>query len=126
MAYAYRDRLTHNKRRMAEVNDLVVTYTLASGTVLSNVHISPIFKRGALVQLMSSSIRKDRQHWAINKTYLVVSNVEVLPSVGDIITLSDGSEYRVVEESDSQPHYDYVTTARDRYLIFSVLEKGPT
>lgn len=120
MAYDYRLRLARNRERFTEVNTLQATYHFQSDLPDLQIAVSPIFKRAFALRTDLAMTIGERQHFAIN---LQQGDVTLpLPDQGDTITLPNGNVYRVVAE-DQGPPYQYITTARDRIMVFTVLEE---
>ena len=124
MSYNFQQRLGHNAERMTELNSELVGYT-HEGTPIGDIIASPIFKRSFTLTSEMSAISVDRQYWAINKDQLEIADVPFVPSEGDLLTRADGTIFRIARETDNLPPYQYLTSGRNRYLVYSVQESEP-
>jgi hypothetical protein len=118
MAYNFQDRLRHNKQRFEGLNPEAVTFTHAG--VGMPILASPIFKRAFTLTTMGAMVKGDRQYWSISRTQGDVSVPE--PVDGDTITRANGDTFRITQEDENLPAVQNITSARDRFIVYSVLE----
>lgn len=119
MAYSFQQRLGYNRERMGQVNAEAVILTIDGVPI--PIIASPILKRPFMLTSMMALLRADRQYWAIDK-YQANDVVIPEPPEGSSITRANGDVFRVTKEDDNQPAVRPITSARDRYMVYSILE----
>lgn len=111
--------MRHNWERFEEVNVIVVTYVRSDGVSIPDINASPI-KLLDDPQLVSvPELWVDRSIFGIDLDAIQINLlVTYYPTAGDKIIYPDGSEYRVLPLSDEIPCFRFVTTSRERLLVY--------
>jgi hypothetical protein len=123
MAYSFQDRLAFNSSRFGELN--VVDANYVRGATSAPIRVSPILHKPVEMGENGSLIRLEMECFGI-----FVSALQIIamwpPADGDKVVLVDGSEFRVSKPTQNDPPFGFVTSRRQRILLYTKRVKGPT
>lgn len=118
MPYSFQDRLNHTGQRIKQINSEFVTLVRGIDTTPA-VAASPILMEAEEMMPGVAITRFEYQDWAFDTADYQFNGVVSKPHVGDVITRTDGSRFRVISFGNNEPAYRYMTTARKRIRVHS-------
>lgn len=124
MPYNFQDRLAYNSTRFGEINEVDSNY-VRLGNAPVPLRVSPILHKPTEMGDNGSLIRLEMECFGI-----FVSRLQAIgcwpPQDADKLVLADGSEYRVSKPTQNDPPFEYLTSRRQRILLYTKRVKGPS
>jgi len=118
--YNFQNRLDYTGTRFKEINGFVGTYVRPGTGTIDPINLSPILAEGQEFIPGVALTRVELQDFAVDADAIDFGGGPDKPRLGDYVTFQ-GNQFRLVSRGTEEPPYDYTTSSRKRFRLFTEL-----